>query len=427
MQNLRTKIKRRSKYTFSASAASGGQRSRDGGSERVDWEFVGFPSANSQFQNAEPTFELRGGNVIRTSVGARPSSDQPKRRSMLDPPIMFNLNEPNINNNDSAHAPPVPPRGHTRPPPRPSSYYQEPSHKRHRSNGNEDLSLSPPPAPPPHQNVFHFSGKVAPSPPPVPPHMHASGIPRPLPLSPPAPPPPPHRQKSSPTPKPLSPIYTRPTSNIHYRPADLNENTYTRPNGHTYQRVPSPPYEQPNLNTDDTDSPFYQRPTSLRSYNSSRKATPVKKREMKKQAEKHARHMSWSPAEEHQTIWENEVQNKHIREQQHVDMRPRQNKLPRAVVQSRHMSWSPTEDQAQNFVKKMEDQSDFLRQRNDLVSRSVRQTRHMSWSPVQDKVIEEDLSHAYEQMLKKKTKKKENDNCENKCHSDKKGKNKNFF
>ena len=181
MNNLKTRIsKKKSKYTFSKS------RFRDGGSERVDWEFVGFPSSN---------FGVAAGGVNSNNQATLGKSNSnlggQQRRQQNDCPVIFNYSSV------GDVPPPVPPRGYKAlPPRRPISLYsrletprEAKANQRPRSNGhspfNEEASG---PSLPPHQNVFH----ITPSAPPVPPHRHASCVPQPLPLSPPAPPPPPH-------------------------------------------------------------------------------------------------------------------------------------------------------------------------------------------------------------------------------------------
>ena len=284
MNNLRTKIRRRSKYAFSAGPAGG--RRRDAASERVDWEFVGFPSTSSKstHQSISPSSsnfldaESLQNNFHNNSINKRP-------QARPEPPITFNWNEPlhprnswsfgaGITIEDSTPPPPVPPRckqssrPSPTPPPRPASLYSKlsvppplpsssssssadkiyipASRKRPRSSGAHSAGSSdngePVPNIPPHRSVPPIpSPDTDVPPPPVPRHMHASGIPMALPLSPPAPPPPPHASPVKTV--PLSPVYAKPSHFHRDVSASLRSSI---------------------------ESPFYQRPASLRVTSSER-------------------------------------------------------------------------------------------------------------------------------------------------------------
>ena len=119
MNHLRTRIKKRSsKYSFYKSK-------KDVGSERVDWVFVGFPSAPSNssavdLDNAPLTFEpLR-----------------PKSRPVdLKPSASAQLAQEDIWTRQAQPAPPLPPRSSKHlnrrpPPPRPASLYASLNHQR---------------------------------------------------------------------------------------------------------------------------------------------------------------------------------------------------------------------------------------------------------------------------------------------------------
>lgn len=299
MNNLKTKIRRKSsKYSFASR--------RDAGSERVDWEFVGFPSSNNAGSSGVPSFTLEGGVGVPQQPGVvnrglHFQRDQIQRRSMHDPPISFNLDEPvnnnmmSVNNNINPsrrlgeEPPPVPPRqshmnsrniniqpsGHGAPVTRPTSLYakldvpssevnnkNELSRKRPRSNVPSPLSeeAGTPPSLPPHQHKFKQIQEMPRSPPPIPPHLHGSGVPHPLPLSPPAPPPPPH---ASPIPPSMhnqipirgeSPTYFEPVSQSGSPPYDRPMSLMLR------QPKPTPTIEVENKPT----SPLYRKPVSLR-------------------------------------------------------------------------------------------------------------------------------------------------------------------
>jgi len=258
MNNFRSKIRRRSKYAFSSGPAGG--RRREAASERVDWEFVGFPSSssssskNNNQQSTSPNSSslfldssTPSGITLQNSLNKQQNRPQPR----AEPPITFNWNEPlhprnswsfaaGISLEDSSPPPPVPPRNKTSarpspvPPPRPASLYSKltvppplpsssssssadklyipASRKRPRSAGGHSAGSGdsePIPVIPPHRSVPPIPSPDPNCvddvpPPPVPRHMHASGIPMALPLSPPAPPPPPH----------ASPIRFRPNRNF---------------------------------------------------------------------------------------------------------------------------------------------------------------------------------------------------------------------
>ena len=268
MNNLRTKIRKRSKYAFSSSRAGG--RRREPASEKVDWEFVGFPSSSSRNNNQQQVSPNSSNLFLDASTSTGLSlhnslnkhnhhhhhhhqQQQPQRPQ--EPPITFNWNEPvhprnswsfsaGIPLEDSSPPPPVPPRNKQSsrpspvPPPRPASLYSKltvpppipsssssssgdklyipSSRKRPRSVGGHSAGsgdLEFPPAVPAHRSVPPIPSpdplpRDAP-PPPVPRHMHASGIPMALPLSPPAPPPPPHASPIRS--EPLSPVYAKPS------------------------------------------------------------------------------------------------------------------------------------------------------------------------------------------------------------------------
>jgi len=123
MNNLRTKIRRRSKYAFSSSHAGG--RRREPASERVDWEFVGFPSSTKTSSHQQA---ISPGNTSQF-VGIDSSGLQQNRENQNvanqrpsnrpEPPITFNWNEPLHPRNswsfgapqeDNTPPPPVPPR-----------------------------------------------------------------------------------------------------------------------------------------------------------------------------------------------------------------------------------------------------------------------------------------------------------------------------
>lgn len=234
MDNLRSRIRsKRSKYNFSSK--------RESASERVDWEFVGFPAA--------------------------PSAQQPTaKRSHVynEPPITFNFDSLRHTGTPftvEAPPPPIPPRQQTRPkgsspPARPTSLYsrlapppqtrRSASRKRPRSNDASPTPPLNPPNIPPHKSLPRRDvPAIDIPPPPIPRHMHASGIPQPLPLSPPAPPPPPH---ATPIP-PDSPFYQRPDrviySHVYDRPASLPEfqslTTEMESRGHLRQSSWNPP------------------------------------------------------------------------------------------------------------------------------------------------------------------------------------------
>ena len=252
---IRKKIKRRShKYSLYKS------KRKDVGSERVDWEFVGFPRSSDAAANGaspgsfEPplTFEpLRRKPTEHVPVPSATSSHDYIDFSQLAQPA----------------PPPVPPRttgarSKRPPPPRPSSLYAKltPSihptdeysqvnkparRKRPRSSDLEQQLQEPikdlhqPPRPPPHLNLEsrplpmvppHSYDEVNPRP------LHGSGVPIPLPNSPPAPPPPPHA-----SPNTNAPGFV--------------------PGMNPYEFNPFFPHSRGST----LDSPFYQRPMSLKS------------------------------------------------------------------------------------------------------------------------------------------------------------------
>ncbi len=253
MNHLRARIKKRSsKYSLYKSKRS----NKDAGSERVDWVFVGFPTAsnsasNVDLDNAPLTFEplkrtpQPQHSEIRTSASfATPEPEAAASASVIwrRPP-------------EATEPPPLPPRAHNwnrrPPPPRPASLYASlnrvPSQNSQnvqqinpsdeyaqiiRSSRRKRPKSSETPRPVSHYDLeveaiglqaepeasgFEIEAEEA-APPPVPPHKHGSGVPLPLPESPPAPCIPPH---ATPSPSAFesfnrshleSPFYRRPMS-----------------------------------------------------------------------------------------------------------------------------------------------------------------------------------------------------------------------
>jgi len=131
MNNLRTKIRRRSKYAFSSGPAGGRRREA---SERVDWEFVGFPSSSNKLsssssQQNSSVSPNSSTNFLDSSSGGfslqqnnqNNSINNKRPQNRPEPPITFNWNEPlhprnswsfgaGITIEDSTPPPPVPPR-----------------------------------------------------------------------------------------------------------------------------------------------------------------------------------------------------------------------------------------------------------------------------------------------------------------------------
>ena len=117
---------------------SGRVRTRDAGSERVDWQFVGFPSSSSSSASAasvvnEPSFTLESATRRRVNEGREVHEEgrfvrgHYKRSSLHEQ--QFNYDEPygllRRANSVEPPPPPVPPRGsdgtgpRRPPPPRP--------------------------------------------------------------------------------------------------------------------------------------------------------------------------------------------------------------------------------------------------------------------------------------------------------------------
>ena len=327
MNNLRTKIRRRSKYAFSSGPAGGRRREA---SERVDWEFVGFPSSsnklssNSSQQNSSVSpnssthfLDSSSGGFSLQQNNQNNSINNKRPQNRPEPPITFNWNEPlhprnswsfgaGITIEDSTPPPPVPPRckqssrPSPAPPPRPASLYSKlsvppplpsssssssadklyipPSRKRPRSAGGRSASSGdgdPVPLIPPHRSVPPIPSPEPEScdvpPPPVPRHMHASGIPMALPLSPPAPPPPPHASPIKSV--PLSPVYAKPSHFHRDVSASLRSSI---------------------------ESPFYQRPASLRVSSSDKRHSSDKSSGFRHSPEtRHSSKYHHSPDERH--------------------------------------------------------------------------------------------------------------------------------
>ena len=130
MNELCTKIQR---HTFSSRRRS--SRKREPASERVDWEFVCFPSpskASSRQRHPEnsPNSSELSVNQSHTSIGQSHLGESSRK----EPPITFNWNEPVLPRNSWSFAsaattstnedngpppPPVPPRLKSRPSPIP--------------------------------------------------------------------------------------------------------------------------------------------------------------------------------------------------------------------------------------------------------------------------------------------------------------------
>lgn len=254
---IRKRIKKRShKYSLYKS------KRKDVGSERVDWEFVGFPRSSDAAGAAPGSMPFEP-----------PLTFEPLRRKPTEPvPVPSATSSHDyIDFGQLAQPapPPVPPRttgarSKRPPPPRPSSLYAKltPSihptdeysqvnkparRKRPRSSDleqqqpSESMKQQPPqpPRPPPHLNLEsrplpmvppHSYDEVHPRP------LHGSGVPIPLPNSPPAPPPPPHA-----SPNTNAPGFV--------------------PGMNPYEFNPFFPHSRGST----LDSPFYQRPMSLKS------------------------------------------------------------------------------------------------------------------------------------------------------------------
>ena len=209
MQNLKQRISAVKNRAISGGDSrgkhyvfSGRVRTRDAGSERVDWQFVGFPSASAASAASaanEPSFTLESASRRREREEEFVRGHY-KRSSLHEQQL--NYDEPygggmlRRANSVEPPPPPVPPRaaaasaadgtGPRRPPPRPHSLYAQVLPKPNGFPGDYVVG-PPPPPPPPHQHCQYRRLSQAPhSPPPIPPHSHSSGVPHALPLSPPA-------------------------------------------------------------------------------------------------------------------------------------------------------------------------------------------------------------------------------------------------
>ncbi len=449
MNNIRTKIRRRSsKYSFSGGGGGGGRSSRGGGhggggfrrgrdaaSEKVNWEFVGFPRAPPlhEAQLFDPLGRSNGSRVTpaeaaATAAGVAETSGVPNRRSMVEPPIVFNLDEEVVprRRRKSGRAfteedplpPPVPPRGQALPPPRPVSLYADPflrqnheedlfsnhdddaygfdanfhrrrgrgdgvgvGKKRPRSNGHSPSASSSfpngAPAPPPHRNIQfrhgnNDNGDDDPAPP-VPPHLHGSGVPHPLPLSPPAPPPPPHARPvlhaSS------SPLYAKPSHyNKRHRNAAALEHPYDKiaPRKQRQQQQRQQQQQQQGNEPDllPLESPFYQRPDSVRTGSSFRSADGRDSRCCREDSYSRFLSADRQRASDHYHPLENFRQE--ARAQVKKSRRKKNDQVP-----------SDNDDgkAGRNRISALELRRARLNRHATLPSR---QAKHFSWSPVED-------------------------------------------
>ena len=303
MNNLRTKIRKRSKYAFS-SGLNGGRR-REPASERVDWEFVGFPSTSSRNNNQQQQVSPNSSNLfldsstssgfsLHNSNSHNSNSHQKQQQQQQlqqqhqrppEPPITFNWDEPlhprnswsfsaGIPIEDTSPPPPVPPRNKTTsrpspaPPPRPASLYSKltvppPIPSSSSSSSGDKLYI-----PSSRKRPRSAGGRSAGSadgefPPVIPPHRSVPPVPSPDPVSVPSdvPPPPVPRHMhasgipmslplSPPAPPPpphASPIRSDPLSPLYAKPSHFNRDVAA---------------SLASLHS--IDSQFYRRPASLR-------------------------------------------------------------------------------------------------------------------------------------------------------------------
>ncbi len=214
------------------------KRHKEVGSERVNWEFVGFPGSTSASSTSGGTGSDQQNlnfEPLPPPINKRPKQQQPKPQAQYQfstPPSTYSEETGfhwEVDPHWEAAPPPLPPRtsaaaSQAPPPPRPASLYakikpkqpkpprtsdnlsnQQPVQLRRRPRSNEHYDHA-------HQRssqrrsqqyepqAVEFEGGLRHSlsftPPPIPRHAHGSGVPIPLPRSPPAPRPPPHATPS---------------------------------------------------------------------------------------------------------------------------------------------------------------------------------------------------------------------------------------
>lgn len=297
MKQLRARIKKRSyKYGLYKS------KRKDLGSERVDWEFVGFPSSSSgsastAFFEEQPQLNFEPLRRKPASAAAAPAIEILPGAAGVGPASASSSEYMN-NMIDFAQLarptpPPVPPRtsgarSKRPPPPRPSSLYarltpsvhpteveysqvQKPARRKRPRSSDLDQqppTSQPPPLPPHMDQADDQIANLAIPPvivsrplPSVPPHssneskparlLHGSGVPIPLPNSPPAPPPPPHA-----SPNPVASASNLPAADpLLASMASLSKSSLYNSLASSHRRG----------RNSTLDSPFYQRPMSLRS------------------------------------------------------------------------------------------------------------------------------------------------------------------